>query len=313
MTKIFYACPDVPSPSGGVHTLYRHVAILRAGGFDACILHTQSFFRANWFPRMDVEIRYMAEDDGPGPADHLVIPEGMPDIMRKYAGTAVRRTVFAQNWAYVFDALGPGESWQQWGIFDAMTVSAYMKKLVKDTMGIDATVIHPGIPLPAVDSAGRKLQIAYMPRKNPHDASRIQKIFCALNPENVAIPFVPLTGLRHEAVYARLLETPFFVATGYPEGCPLPPLEAMACGCIVVGFDGMGMREYIEQGVNGYCVPDGDAVTAATILDQTVRRWQVGEAQQLAEQAIATAQRFSLENERRVVLKYWEERLSDEK
>jgi glycosyltransferase involved in cell wall biosynthesis len=44
-----------------------------------------------------------------------------------------------------------------------------------------------------------------------------------------------------------------FLATGFPEGCPLPPLEAMASGCIVTGFAGYGGWDYMRQAAeNGY-------------------------------------------------------------
>lgn len=312
MSKIYYLCPDHAAPSGGVHTLYRHVGILRRAGFDAFVLHTQMFFRANWFMGKDIEIHYIADKQGPEAGDHLVIPEGMPSAMKEYAGTAVKRTVFTQNWAYTFDALGLGENWRQWGIRHVMTVSRYLRDLVKETMQLDAEIIHPGIPLPELGDVPRKRQIAYMPRKNPHDAARIQKIFAALDTANVGVPFVAVDGLRHEAVYQRLQESAIFLVTGYPEGCPLPPLEAMACGCVVLGFDGMGMREYVEQGVNGYAVADGDAVTAAKLLHQCLRAWDQGKARDLIDKARATAARFSLAHEEQVVADYWHRRFQDE-
>ena len=31
------------------------------------------------------------------------------------------------------------------------------------------------------------------------------------------------------------------------EGSPVPPLEAMACGCLTIGYDGQGGREYLNN------------------------------------------------------------------
>ena len=42
-----------------------------------------------------------------------------------------------------------------------------------------------------------------------------------------------------------------FISPSLAEGWPLPPAEAMLCGCVVVATDIGGHREYIQDGVNG--------------------------------------------------------------
>jgi hypothetical protein len=37
--RIFYLCPDLRSPIGGVKQIYRHVEILDSAGFNATVLH----------------------------------------------------------------------------------------------------------------------------------------------------------------------------------------------------------------------------------------------------------------------------------
>ena len=37
---IYFFCPDLSNPMGGVHMLYRHVDILNANGFHAAIVHS---------------------------------------------------------------------------------------------------------------------------------------------------------------------------------------------------------------------------------------------------------------------------------
>jgi glycosyltransferase involved in cell wall biosynthesis len=47
------------------------------------------------------------------------------------------------------------------------------------------------------------------------------------------------------------------------EGVPKSLLEAAACGRAIVASDVPGCREVVEQGVNGYLVPPGDAKALA--------------------------------------------------
>lgn len=44
----------------------------------------------------------------------------------------------------------------------------------------------------------------------------------------------------------------------FSEGFPAPPLEAMACGCIVVAIDCGGPRDIIVDGENGFLVEVGN-------------------------------------------------------
>ncbi len=50
-----------------------------------------------------------------------------------------------------------------------------------------------------------------------------------------------------------------FVLPSLVEGMPVPPLEAMSCGCAVVVTDNGGTNEYIEDGLNGLVCPIKDS------------------------------------------------------
>ena len=96
---------------------------------------------------------------------------------------------------------------------------------------------------------------------------------------------VPLPqGLVAEAVHATseaaMVEfyrrCDVFVLTSRVEGFPLPPLEAMACGCAVVATRCGGITDYAQDGVNCLLVPPRDAQALAEALrtvadDATVR------------------------------------------
>lgn len=58
-----------------------------------------------------------------------------------------------------------------------------------------------------------------------------------------------------EDIVGLLNSCSIFVITSVLEGYSLPPLEAMACGCAVVSTDSVGVREYLNPGVNGIICP----------------------------------------------------------
>ena len=72
------------------------------------------------------------------------------------------------------------------------------------------------------------------------------------------IDFVVCTNLNElaEDQYAKELNTSkVFLATSSQEGMPTSTLEAMASGCIVVGFSGIGGNDYMMgEGENQNCI-----------------------------------------------------------
>ena len=117
---------------------------------------------------------------------------------------------------------------------------------------------------------------------------------------------------------ARLLRrSHIFLATGFPEGCPLPPLEAMASGCLPVGFSGFGGWDYMRQAGNSNFTPwwpirevpwqgnglwsaDGDVLDAALNLEKAVA-WFMGDApekERTVKAAIETSGNYTHEAQR---------------
>jgi len=54
---------------------------------------------------------------------------------------------------------------------------------------------------------------------------------------------------------ALLHRTNIYIAPRFREGVGLAFLEAMACGCFVIGYDQVAMNEYIVHGQNGWLLP----------------------------------------------------------
>lgn len=78
-------------------------------------------------------------------------------------------------------------------------------------------------------------------------------------------------GLTQDQIIAEYQQADVFLATGYPEGFGLPTIEAMNCGCVVVGFTGGGAREYMFDGETALVADDGYCETAAAKLMQVLK------------------------------------------
>lgn len=82
-----------------------------------------------------------------------------------------------------------------------------------------------------------------------------------------------------EEVVALLNSNSIFVTTSVLEGYPLPPLEAMACGCAVISTDSVGVREYLNHGVNGIICPikspDLIADSVLELMADNARRMEI--------------------------------------
>jgi len=76
--------------------------------------------------------------------------------------------------------------------------------------------------------------------------------------------------LGHQHPLEALWAADIFVLSSEWEGFPIVGVEAMACGLPLVRTAAGGAREQIEEGVNGFVVPIGDATTLADRLARLV-------------------------------------------
>jgi hypothetical protein len=308
--RILYHCPDyADEPTGGVLCIYRHVEALRRRGFPAWVLHRKSGLRARWFASA---APVLSREDGEGPraGDFLVLPEGERRLMIENAGRPWTTSVFAQSWSYIFGSLEPGERWQDWGIESALAVSRHVQRYLRRGMGLASTLVRPSLDLDLFRPGRKRMQIACMPRKHPDDLRQIEAILRLRHPRFRSVPFVPVDGLPHHRVAEILAESAVFLATGYPEGFALPPLEAMACGCLVAGFSGGGGREYMRHRKNCWIAPDGDVLTAAAHLAAALAAAEKGEDAPIRAEARRTAEEFSPATEEEALARYWGSRLA---
>lgn len=271
--RVFVLCPDYEPPSGGIRKLYRHADVLNRHDLAASVLHHHDGFRLRWFDHA-TPVAYV-HTTPLGGDDFLVVPEVFGPAIAGMA-PGVRKVIFNQNsyltfQGYALDPHNRNTPYYRADVVAALTVSednrpylAYAfprLRLVRLRYGIDAELFacHPD----------KQARIALMPRKNAADVVQVVNLLKQRRALD-GYELVPIDG-RPEREVARLLGAcRFFFSFGHPEGCPLPPLEAMACGCVVVGYHGRGGREYFQPDFS-YPVEAGDVVSFARLAEQALR------------------------------------------
>lgn len=303
---VYYLCPEHKTPVGGVRVIYRHVDILNKHGIPAYVVHKTRGFRVNWFKnntplvywRNNLFDRLIAKvgrrhdakavielpiSGGSAPkigvADMLVIPEMYgPDLAAAY-GRGIKKVVLNQGCYLTFN----GYSFNR----DRL-ISPYHHKDVLATFTNSADgegylkYAFPELPLfrfrLSIDPdrfsyvGDKKQQICFSRIKNEADAMQVVNIlkFRGALKDFEIIPFINLPQSEVARIYKDSL---LFLSFGYPEGFGLPPAEAMACGCVVIGFHGGGGREFFKPEFS-YPIEQGDIIGFARTVEEVIQTYK---------------------------------------
>lgn len=273
MARILYFCPDFPQPSGGIKTLYRHVQRLGEIGFDAWIVHQKHPFRAAWHG-LDAPTLWLSQRPELTRQDVLVIPEVMHQVMRQTARFAGERIVIALSWSPTYWNLPQGSSWRSFGISRVITKSPLIRDYLRWSMDIEAELVRENVSRSEYffEAAAKRPKVCFLTRKE-RSASWLQQALCAKGSPFTEFAWMPLRELN-EFDYARQLrEASVYVTTNMQEGMNTSVLEAMACGCLVVGYSGIGGGVYMQPegpGQNCLLVENGDLPALGRLLESTL-------------------------------------------
>lgn len=267
---IYYLCPDYPTPSGGLRVIYRHVDILNRAGLSAAVLHHSDGYACGWFEH---STRIVGAPSARVSADDVLV---VPEIYGPYLDRLPREprlVAFNQN-AYMTYEYVPSGSSLSYEMFDAaLTVSSDSADFLRLAFpGLDVSVvsnsIDPEVFHPLSGLPGKR--IAMIPRKRSGDAEEILRL---LGERLRGWEVARIENVSEQETAALLRSSPIFLALGKREGFGLPPAEAMASGCYVVGFPGFGGREIFDPAFSKP-IEDGDVLAAARELAELLRRYE---------------------------------------
>jgi len=252
MSTIYVICPDSNIAYGGVKQLYRHVDALNKSGMDSCIVHKQAGFRCTWFHNQTRVISQDEMEAAIGGNDYLVFPEIYGPNVTDYL-PEIRKVIFNQNSHYTFsrhstDARDLKTPYLHPSVVATIVVSEHdtacleylfpRMNVFRVRYGLNDALFHYG--------ADKQPQIAFMARKLPDDVLQVinqLKFRGALS----GFELVEIRDRTEEEVAAILRRAMLFLSFSDRESFGLPPAEAMACGCIVVGYHGNGGREFLRE------------------------------------------------------------------
>lgn len=295
--------------------MYRHVDLLNEAGVSAAVLHQRAGFRCRWFANSTrvTDVRSHAV----GPTDVLVLPELDVDVLVA-ARTSVQHVVLNQSGHLTWDrdAEGVGAHYRSSPhLLGLVAVSEHSTRLLSYAFphlpvrrvhhGLDSSVFHasPGVARPR--------RLVYLGRRGQREATQV---FGLLNARDVLggwqVDRID-SATQHELAHA-LQTSRLFLNFTYQEGFGLPALEAMACGAMVVGFDGFGGREFFDPAWStgvaaGDVLAFAQAVEEVLALDAADPEWCARTGQEASTQVLA---RYSLAQERADVVQVYGELLA---
>jgi len=308
--RIIYLLKNNPAPVGGTAVIYEHVEMLADNGYDAYISMLKMPDRDLYQSRAPLLIhqgKVVWKN-----TDIFVFPETFPDLIHAFKNAPVRKIMFCQNQYNLPFMIGSQQDFFAEYLVDGLIISSEaIRKFILDIYGLaDIPYIPYSIDSNIFYSKEKKRQIAYMPRKLPRNAIFLESVFKRLYPEYSQIPWVRIDGVSREAAAAVLAESEIFLSLSYQESFGLPPLEAMASGCLVAGYHGDGGREYMNER-NGWWADASDWRTCVDGLASALKLIDEGGERlyQMKQELAKTVSQYSPERTKEALLKFWDEEL----
>lgn len=279
--KVYYYCPNLNHPSGGMGVLFKQAKILADNGYDVTLIYEgQSEFNPVW---MDFDISYIpkVKINGVGSLridskDLLVIPEGFGNIIDSTKNMKCKRVVLAQSWIYILNSMPQPKSWKESNITDVITPSPNLKNYLDEIMpGLNIQTYNYSINTTYFNKNLQKQpRICFSTRgqENEMKVISIINMFKVLSPKFKHIPFLHLKGYDKITFTKLLSESTFTLYTDEIACVATLPLESMAANTHVIGWD-MGVKDYAIDNENMFMVTNGDCLALAKKLKEVVEKY----------------------------------------
>lgn len=255
--------PDRHQPIGGVKQSHRLCEYLAEFGRVSHLIQDDSRFHPSWFSSNVNTISradFLRLESLDPLNDILILPETYMNVFEAYA-PGFFKIVFSQNAAYTFgnpqhksfpSPTATYDLYRHPELLSVLCVSQHDENFLTGCLRLDSSKVSRLVnPLETnIFCLGQKKirQVAYMPRKNTHDAKVVIELL-SRQPWWPGWKFVPIQNMSQSEVSSVLKKSIAFLSFGHPEGFGLPVAEALACGCYLIGYSGIGGRELFDLGL----------------------------------------------------------------
>lgn len=273
--RIFYLCPDVAEPAGGIKVIYQHVEMLCHHDFSACVVHIQDGFRCKWFEN-DVPVRTV--DSLQLTSDDVLVIPAVWALKLQHFAPGIRKVIINQGAYLTFRGYpignGPFKTpYYHPDVLAAMVVSEdnqrYLQYAFPDLKvrrvrnSIDQKIFSFG--------ETKHEQIAFLTRKRYED---IEQVINILRYRGVLDSFalVPIDNKSERDVAAIFKDSLLYLNFCFEEGYCLPAAEAMSCGCVVIGNHGNGAKEILRPDFSSP-VGQGDIIQFVRCVEDVIHQY----------------------------------------
>lgn len=314
-SKIFYFCFSDNQSSGGNKEIYRHVDILNKYNYQAFVLHPTKGFKVTWFDHqtklVDLDtFNYLFDLE----RDFIVLPEDLGSEILCFPG---KKIIFNQNVYYGFHTF----SFQKPDCYPylhpdvkgVLVVSKHNEKHLRFAYPkLDIFRVYCGVNLETFafqPLSQKKKVIACNPAKRPLDIASLYHLLQSRAEQGLnnlrGYEWVFIENKTETEVAQILQDALVFIFLSKEEGFPLMPLEAMACGCLVITYGVEPMTEYLSS---PFLFEPGDVLNVARSVEAIAQSY--GEAvgwETISKDNREAALQYSLQREEASVIAAWRE------
>lgn len=268
---VYFLLPYMPfEPVGGVKTLVDYALCINAlCGKTRAVILSDSKYLKSWLPASHQKIHILPTSTKIKEEDTLVFPEVILEQATQYQH--VKRKILAVlNWKY-FEEAAQRTDLQKAGFHEILTNSRYAKKRISAKFPtlkvthiphvIDTTTYRAVTPM----AKRPRHSFLILNRKNTHHIPAVLRFL-----ESISHTATVVNNLHPDLMPHLYDQHQFFINLGYPEGFCRPAAEAMAAGCIPVGFTGGGANDFMFDGATALVAEDANESQLLQKINQAI-------------------------------------------